>query len=114
MGWSRRRLQTCQLSPRAGRPEGLVELSVPEVYQPMTNLGALFLKRRGSGPESSAQGSGPTLPQTWALIHKPITSLHRKTCVLPTADRNTAILVEKGHARKKICEITSHFGPKMH
>ncbi len=32
MGWSRPRLQTCQLSPRAGRPEGLVELSAVEVW----------------------------------------------------------------------------------
>ncbi len=31
MDWSRARLQTCQLSPRAGRPEGLVELSAIEV-----------------------------------------------------------------------------------
>ncbi len=27
MGWPRPRLQTCQLSPRAGRPEDLFELS---------------------------------------------------------------------------------------
>ena len=25
-----------------------------------------------------------------------------------------AILVQKGHARQKISEITSHFDPKMH
>ena len=38
------RAQTAQLSPRAYRPSGLVGMSVPEVYQTMTNLGALFLK----------------------------------------------------------------------
>ncbi len=32
MGWSRPRLQTCQLSPRAGRPKGLVELSAVLVW----------------------------------------------------------------------------------
>ena len=32
MGLSRPRLQTCQLSPRAGWPEGLVELSAVEVW----------------------------------------------------------------------------------
>ncbi len=38
MGWSRPRLQTCQLSPRASRPEGLVELSAVEVWtKPMTD-----------------------------------------------------------------------------
>ena len=38
MGWSRPRLPTCQLSPRAGRPEGLVELSAVEVWtKPMTD-----------------------------------------------------------------------------
>ena len=40
MGWSRPRLQTCQLSPRAGRPEGLVELSAVAVWtKPMTDRG---------------------------------------------------------------------------
>ena len=40
MGWSRPRLQTCQLSPRAGRPEGLVELSAVEVWtKPMADRG---------------------------------------------------------------------------
>ncbi len=40
MGWARPRLQTCQLSPRAGRPEGLVELSAVEVWtKPMTDRG---------------------------------------------------------------------------
>ncbi len=40
MGWSRPRLQTCQLSPRADRPEGFVELSAVEVWtNPMTDRG---------------------------------------------------------------------------
>ncbi len=38
------RAQTAQLNPRAYRPSGLVGMSVPLVFQPMTNLGALFLK----------------------------------------------------------------------
>ncbi len=37
-------ISAAQLSPRAYRPSGLVGMSVPLVYQPMTNLGALFLK----------------------------------------------------------------------
>ncbi len=32
MGWSRPRLQTCQLSPRAGRPEELVNPQSPRLY----------------------------------------------------------------------------------
>ncbi len=40
MGSSRPRLQICQLSPRAGRPEGLVELSAVEVWtKPMRDQG---------------------------------------------------------------------------
>ncbi len=40
MGWSRPRLQISQLSPRANRPEGLVELSVVEVRtKPMIDRG---------------------------------------------------------------------------
>ena len=40
MGWSRPRPQTCKLSPRAGRPEGLVALSAVEVWtKPMTDQG---------------------------------------------------------------------------
>ncbi len=40
MGWSRPRLQTCQLSSRAGSPEVLVELSAVEVWtKPMADRG---------------------------------------------------------------------------
>ncbi len=40
MGWSRPRLQACQLSTRIGRPEGLAELSAVKVWAlPMTDQG---------------------------------------------------------------------------
>ncbi len=40
MGWSSPRLQTCQLSPRAGRQEGLVEMAAVEVWpKPMADRG---------------------------------------------------------------------------
>ena len=62
------------------------------LIQPKTLLSITLKATRASIGDSL-----PYVPYIWGTDH-----------ITP------AILVQKGHARQKISEITSHFDPKMH